>query len=97
MTMVINLDNDEKALYEAVLKLKSVEECYAFFRDICTPAEIKAMQDRLLVAKLLIKGELSYRDIHQQTGVSLATIGRVARFLNHENYKGYKLVIDVKE
>jgi TrpR-related protein YerC/YecD len=95
--MVTNIENDEKALYEAVLKLKSVEECYAFFRDICTPAEIKAMQDRLLVAKLLVKRELSYRDIHQQTGVSLATIGRVARFLNHENYKGYKLVIDVEE
>lgn len=84
----------ETALYQAVLKLRTSEECASFFHDLCTPQEITAMSERWRVAQLLDNQALSYREIHQKTGVSLATIGRVARFLTQEAYKGYRLVLD---
>lgn len=84
----------ERILYEAILKLKNVGECHSFFHDLCTPAEIEAMYDRFRVAQLLDQAAHSYREIHEKTGVSLATIGRVARFLSLETYRGYRLVLD---
>jgi TrpR-related protein YerC/YecD len=79
----------ERALYQAVLALGSVEECRAFFRDLCTPAELEAMADRWVVAEMLGR-DLPYREIHRLTGVSVTTIGRVARYLNAGNggYQG---------
>ena len=62
------------------LTLRSVEECRAFLRDLCTPAELQAMADRWAVVEYLRRG-LPYREIHRHTGVSVTTIGRVARFL----------------
>ncbi len=88
------VEQQETDLYQAILKLKTVAECQAFFQDLCTPAEMIALCDRWRVAKLLDEEQLSYRDIHQKTGVSLATIGRVARFLTQEKYQGYRLVLD---
>ena len=70
----------ERSLYEALAGLQSVEECRAFLRDLCTPAEIQAMADRWSVVELLQRG-LPYREIHRLSGVSVTTIGRVARFL----------------
>lgn len=70
----------ETRLAEAMLTLRSVEECRAFLRDLCTPAELQAMADRWAVVNDLERG-LPYREIHRHTGVSLTTIGRVARFL----------------
>jgi len=70
----------ERALFGAILSLQSVEECRAFFRDLCTPAELQALTDRWAVVGLLKDG-LPYREIHKLTGVSLTTIGRVARCL----------------
>lgn len=70
----------ERALFGAILTLQSVEECRAFFRDLCTPAELQALTDRWTVVGLLKTG-LPYREISKQTGVSLTTIGRVARCL----------------
>jgi TrpR-related protein YerC/YecD len=70
----------ERALCTAVAALRSAEECRAFFRDLCTPAEIQAMADRWAVVELLGRG-LSYREIQRLSGVSVTTIGRVARFL----------------
>jgi TrpR-related protein YerC/YecD len=81
-------------LYQALLKLKSEAECIAFFQDLCTPAEITAMTERWRVAQLLHQESFSYRDIHEKTGVSLTTIGRVARFLTQETYQGYRLLLD---
>ncbi len=81
----------ENRLYEAILQLRTPEECRNFFADLCTPAEIEAMRDRWEVVRLLIREE-SYRSIAAQTGVSLVTIGRVARFLNGE-HKGYRTVL----
>lgn len=79
----------ERALYGAVLTLRSVEECRDFFRDLCTPAELQAMADRWAVVESLQRG-LPYREIHRLTGVSVTTIGRVARYLGTGN-GGYSL------
>ena len=70
----------EQRLAEALLTLRTVEECRAFLRDLCTPAELQAMADRWAVVNDLERG-LPYREIHRHTGVSLTTIGRVARYL----------------
>jgi TrpR-related protein YerC/YecD len=74
----------ERALCAAVAALRTPEECRAFFRDLCTPAEIQAMADRWVVVELLGR-ELPYREIHRLSGVSVTTIGRVARFLANGN------------
>lgn len=79
----------ERALYSAVLTLRTVEECRGFFRDLCTPAELQAMADRWAVVDGLQRG-LPYREIHRLTGVSVTTIGRVARYLTTGN-GGYSL------
>jgi TrpR-related protein YerC/YecD len=83
----------EKNLFEAMLMLRDKEECAAFFTDLCTPSELQAMADRWLVARLLYDDKKSYRQIHEETGISLVTIGRVARFLTQESYQGYRLVL----
>ncbi|MGA8203736.1 MAG: YerC/YecD family TrpR-related protein, partial [Woeseiaceae bacterium] len=71
----------EDALFRAVISLRTVAECGNFFRDLCTPAELQALVDRWRVVGLLEQG-LTYRQIHDLTGVSVTTIGRVARFLS---------------
>ena len=81
----------ERALFNAILTLRSVEECRAFFRDLCTPAELQALADRWAVVGLLKQG-VPYREIHKQTGVSVTTIGRVARYLTNGN-GGYDLAV----
>lgn len=70
----------ERNLCVALAALKTAEEVRAFLRDLCTPAEIQAMADRWAVVDPLERS-VPYREIHRLTGVSLATIGRVARFL----------------
>ena len=74
--------NPDHELYRAVLELQSVEECYNFFVDLCTVSEMKAMEQRYEVAKLLNQGMI-YNDILEQTGASSATISRVNRSLNY--------------
>jgi len=83
-----------ESLFMAILQLKNPKECASFFQDLCTPSELSAMSERLKVAKLLDEKTLSYREIHDKTGVSLATIGRVARFLTQERNLGYRLILD---
>jgi TrpR-related protein YerC/YecD len=80
-------------LYEALLLIKNPEEMGKFFKDLCTPQEIKALAERWRVCKLLDQKTLSYREISSLTGASLATIGRVARFLTTEPHQGYALVL----
>ena len=77
-------------VYRAILSLKTIDECRAFFRDLCTLSEIVAMAERFQVAKMLNKN-VSYREICKKTGSSTATITRVAYWLNH-GLGGYKLV-----
>ncbi len=79
----------ERNLCAAIAALRTAEECRAFFRDLCTPAELQAMADRWAVVERLRRG-LPYREIHRVTGVSVTTIGRVARFLAAGN-GGYSL------
>lgn len=81
----------ERRLFEAMSALKTADECRAFFRDLCTPAEIQAMADRWAVVEPLQRG-LPYREIHKITGVSVTTIGRVARFVAAGN-GGYELAL----
>lgn len=69
-------------LFEAVLQLKSLEECYEFFEDICTVQEMKAISARLEVARMLRAGDI-YEDIVKKTGASTATISRIKRCLNY--------------
>ena len=78
-------------LFEAILALKDQEECRAFFQDLCTVAELKAMAQRLEVAQLLDQG-LIYNDILQRTGASSAPIRRVNRALQY-GADGYKTVL----
>lgn len=79
-------------LFEAILTLKSVEECYIFFDDLCTVNEIQSMSQRLEVARMLSKGN-TYNRIEEDTGASTATISRVKRCLNYGN-DGYKLALE---
>lgn len=72
----------DSQLYSAILKLQTVEECYDFFTDLCTFSELKAMEQRFELAKLLNDG-LIYNDILEKTGASSATISRVNRSLNY--------------
>ena len=81
----------EDELFEAVLLLRDVDECRAFFQDLCTPAELQALKDRWAVAELLADG-LTYRQIRDKTGVSVTTVGRVARCLAEEP-AGYAAVL----
>lgn len=78
-------------LFEAILKLKTVDECYQFFEDICTISELKAMAQRLEVASMLNEGA-TYEAIVARTGASTATISRVKRCLLY-GADGYKVVL----
>ena len=73
-------DADFRALARALAALDDPKQVAAFLRDLCTPAELEAMCDRWKVVPLLRAGE-PYRGIHERTGVSVTTIGRVARTL----------------
>ena len=82
----------ENALCDALISLETAAECQNFLRDLCTPAELQALVDRWQVVELLEQG-LTYRKIHDVTGVSVTTIGRVARFLT-DGFGGYRAAID---
>lgn len=84
-----NLDE----LFEAVLCLETVEECRAFFKDLCTVPELKALSQRYQVAKLLTENHV-YSDIVAQTGASTATISRVNRSISYDGSGGYSIVFD---
>jgi len=79
-------------LCRAILSLDTMEECYQFFEDICTVGELRAMAQRLDVARMLYAGS-TYDDIVAHTGASTATISRVKRCLNY-GADGYTLVLE---
>ncbi len=78
-------------LFDAILTLENREECYSFFEDICTVAELKAMAQRIAVAKMLNEKH-TYTDISLKTGASAATISRVAKSLYY-GAEGYSTVL----
>ncbi|MAD91810.1 MAG: DNA-binding transcriptional regulator [Gammaproteobacteria bacterium] len=82
----------EEALFKALAALTETNEVKIFFKDLCTPAELQALTDRWQVVKYLQK-KLPYRTIHELTGVSVTTIGRVARSLT-TGAGGYQAAID---
>lgn len=82
----------EDALFEAIVSLRDVPECRALLRDLCTPAELQALVDRWQVVKYLQR-DLPYRKIHDLTGVSVTTIGRVARCIS-DGAGGYQTAFD---
>ena len=84
--------NPESLMYRAILQLQNPEECYNFFMDLCTMAELKAMEQRFEVAKLLNEGMI-YSDILAATGASSATISRVNRSLNDYGTGAYRDVL----
>jgi len=81
-------------LCRALLAPGTAEEMARLLADLCTPAEVRSLAERWHVAQLLDQGELSYREIHDATGVSTTTIVRVARFLRQERHGGYRLALD---
>lgn len=75
-------------LFNSILTLKNLDECYEFFEDICTIKEIQSIAQRVMVAQMLLEGKV-YKDIVTETGASTATISRVNRSLNYGN-DGYR-------
>ncbi|MGN0148685.1 MAG: YerC/YecD family TrpR-related protein [Clostridia bacterium] len=91
--MLKNINNESlDNLFNAVLQLETIEECYSFFEDLCTISELKSMSQRMEVA-LMLRDKKVYTDIAAKTGASTATISRVNRCINYGK-DGYNLVID---
>ena len=89
---MMNLSSESiDRLFRAILNLKTTEDCYNFFEDVCTVKELQDMAQRMDVAILLDKG-MSYQKISQEANVSTATIGRVSKCLNYGS-GGYKAAI----
>ena len=82
-------------LFQTILNLGSIEECYAYFEDLCTIKEVKDMAQRLDTAILLSQG-YSYQKIMENIEISTATIGRVSRALNYGT-GGYRAAIEKLE
>lgn len=91
-----SIDNKTETLtdlFDALLHLESRIEAKLFLKDICTPAELEALEERWQISQLLYKKNYSYRQIQKITNSSLTTITRVARFLNNEEFGGYQNLI----
>ena len=85
-------DENVDFLFDAILALENREECYRFFEDLCTVPELKAMSQRIAVAKMLSKRQV-YSEIVAQTGASTATISRVNKCLKY-GADGYRTALD---
>lgn len=85
-------DKNVDFLFEAILNLETLEECYDFFEDLCTVNELKSISQRIVVAKMLREKKV-YSDIVDETGASTATVSRVNRSLQY-GCGGYDLVFD---
>ena len=90
MSKLQNKDIDR--LFEAILTLESVEECYNFFEDACTVKELLDIAQRLKAAEMLKSGE-NYNVVSKETGMSTATISRVNKCLSYGG-GGYEMVIE---
>ena len=85
-------DSNVDFLFKAVLALENIDECYDFFEDLCTVTELKALSQRIVVAKMLSDKQV-YSEIVSKTGASTATISRVNRSINY-GAGGYSAVIE---
>lgn len=84
-------DEQTDNLFRAVLSLNTIDECYAFFEDLCTVSELREMAKRLTAARMLNNNYI-YSDISDKTGLSTATISRVNRCLKYGN-DGYAEIL----
>ena len=93
-----NTGNKERsmALYETIMKLKDVDECCRFFDDLCTPTELRSMEQRFDVAVYLQQG-MVYLDILEKTGASSATISRVRRAMLDNGAGGIMQQVIIRE
>lgn len=82
-------------LFEGILQLESVEECYHFFDDLCTTNELVSLKQRFQVAKMIKEG-YTYSKVQEETGASSATVSRVKRCLDYGS-EGYHTIIDRME
>lgn len=82
-------------LFEAILKLETLEECYRFFDDLCTINEVEAFGQRLMVAKML-HNKMTYQEIEKATGISAATISKISKSYLY-GPSGYKMIIEKLE
>ena len=89
--MGIRHDRQTDALFHSILQLKDMDECYAYFEDLCTMREIRDLSQRLEVARLLRSGS-SYQQAAAATGVSSATVGRVKKCLDY-GPGGYEMIL----
>ena len=85
-------NEDMDKLFEAVLKLETVEDCYRFFDDLCTINELEAFGQRLTVAKMLSEKQ-TYQEIEKATGISAATISKISKSYSY-GPGGYKMIIE---
>lgn len=90
-----NRETKIQALMQAIALIQNTDEAFGFFTDLCTPAELEAMADRWQVVPLL-QAKIPYRTIHEQTGVSVATITRIARCIQFGS-GGYTLIAERSE
>ena len=88
----LEFKNDLDMLFQAILELENIDECYKFFEDIATITELKAISQRIQVAKMLREKRV-YTEIAEATGASTATISRVNKCLNY-GQGGYNIVLD---
>lgn len=88
----LEFKNDLDMLFKGILELENIDECYKFFEDIATITELKAISQRIQVAKML-KEKKVYTEIAEATGASTATISRVNKCLNY-GQGGYNIVLD---
>ena len=85
-----DMKNAHKQLYDALLKLKTEDDCERFLRDLCTMKELDSMAQRISAAKLLLNGE-TYESIIKKTDISSATLSRVSRCVKYGD--GYKNIL----
>lgn len=85
------ITDEKNFLFECILSLESVEECYDFFEDLCTTREVEEMSKRMRAARMLASNKV-YNEVAQETGLSTATISRVNRCLK-EGAQGYERVL----
>lgn len=97
LVLLYHLSNTGKhffmTLAQAILALKNDKEIENFLRDLCTPGELRDMEERWNIAQSLYRGDASYREIAADCGASITTVTRVSRFLKDEPYQGYALVL----
>ena len=87
----MSIDNNHvEEFYKAILSLKTVKDCESFFADLCTYKEIEQMTQRIIAAKLLLKGD-TYEEVIKKTDISSATLSRVSKCVKYGS--GYKTVL----